>query len=186
MGESRNRGGVSSSGESPAGETAHSGLAFRNCVMRERDCSLGRLAVSPRKQKQNETGQNPNGKPPVNSTQDAAATGLGLVMVLFVLAVGLAFYVFFSYCFKRICEKTGHNPGILIWIPIVQFIPLLRVAGMAEWMIILLLIPIANIVVMVMMWAKICTARGKSPWLVIMLFIPIVDIAFLPYLAFSE
>ena len=45
---------------------------------------------------------------------------------------------------------------------------------MAAWMIVLLLIPIVNIVVFVIMWAKICEARGKSPWLVIMIFIPIV------------
>jgi hypothetical protein len=43
-----------------------------------------------------------------------------------------------------------------------------------------------NVVVAVMMWAKICEARGKSPWLVVMLFIPFVNLVFVPYLAFSE
>jgi len=110
----------------------------------------------------------------------------GLIVFLFILAIAMGFYVFFCYCYKRICEKTGRNPGVLIWIPIAHFIPLLEVAGMAAWMIVLLLIPIVNIVVFVIMWAKICEARGKSPWLVIMIFIPIVNLAFVPYLAFSE
>jgi uncharacterized membrane protein YhaH (DUF805 family) len=68
----------------------------------------------------------------------------------------------------------------------VNLIPLLQVAKMPVWMILLFLIPLVNLVVAVMMWAKICTARGKSPWLVIMIFIPLVNIAFVPYLAFSE
>jgi uncharacterized membrane protein YhaH (DUF805 family) len=121
-----------------------------------------------------------------HSANDAAVAGLGLAMILVLLIIGLAFYLFYCFCAKRICEKCGVNPGILIWIPIVNFIPLLQVAKMAVWMIILFFIPIANLVVGIMMWAKICTARGKSPWLVIMFFIPIVNLVFLPYLAFSE
>ena len=75
----------------------------------------------------------------------------------------LAVYLFYYYCAKRICEKCGVNPGILIWIPIVQVIPLLQVAKMAVWIILLFLIPIVNIVIGVMMWARICITRGKSP-----------------------
>ena len=120
------------------------------------------------------------------SANNAVATGMGVAMMLVVLVVALAFYVFFCYCAKRICEKCGVTPGVLIWIPIAQLVPLLEVAKMPVWMIILFFIPIANLVVIVMMWAKICIARGKSPWLAIMLFIPVVNIAFIPYLAFSE
>ena len=121
-----------------------------------------------------------------DAQNSALATGVGIVVMLFIIALVLAFYVFMCYCYKRICEKTGRKPGALIWIPIVHFIPLLQVAGMAEWMVILVLIPIVNIVVFVMMWAKICTALGKSPWLVIMIFVPLVNLVFVPYLAFSE
>ena len=129
---------------------------------------------------------NLTGNPTMNSTQETAATGMGIVATLFLLVIILAVYVFFCFCYKRICEKTGRNPGVLIWIPILQLIPLLQAAGMAVWMIILLLIPLVNIVVFVIMWAKICTALGKSPWLVILVFIPVVNIFFVPYLAFSN
>jgi hypothetical protein len=117
---------------------------------------------------------------------ETVAAGIGIVVVLGLLVFALALYVFGCFCLKRICEKCGENPGILIWIPIVQIIPLLKVAKMEIWMIILFFIPLVNIIIGIMMWAKICTARGKSPWLVIMMIIPIVNIAFLPYLAFSE
>lgn len=106
---------------------------------------------------------------------------IGLIFIF-----SLALYVFFSFCLKVICEKCGVNPGVLIWIPIVQLVPVLQVAGMATWMIILFFVPFVNIVVGIMMWAKICSARGKSPWLVLMMFVPLVNLAFIPYLAFSE
>ena len=105
-------------------------------------------------------------------------------LIGFVLAVGI--YVFVCYCLKLICEKAGHQPGVLIWIPIANLIPLLTVAKLPIWFIILLLIPLVNLVVIIVMWVKICQARGKPGWMVILLLIPLVNLIFIPYLAFSE
>ena len=104
----------------------------------------------------------------------------------FALLIALALYLFFCFCGKRICQKAGRDPGALIWIPILQLIPLLQAAGMAAWMIVLFLIPLVNLVLGVMMWAKICVALGKSPWLVILMFVPLVNLVFIPYLAFAD
>jgi hypothetical protein len=123
----------------------------------------------------------------MNETANSAvSTGIAAGAALFLIVICLALYVFFCFCCKRICEKCGVTPGVLIWIPIAQIVPMLQVAKMELWMIILFFIPIVNIVVGIMMWAKICQARGKSPWLVILMFIPIANIIFIPYLAFSE
>src|SRR5262249_15096048 len=54
------------------------------------------------------------------------AQGLALLFLGFVVGV----YVFTCHCFRKICQKTGEEPGILIWIPLAQFIPLLRAAQM--------------------------------------------------------
>ena len=116
----------------------------------------------------------------------AMVAGLGIVAVLVLLVISLAFYVFFCFCCKRICEKCGKDPGVLIWIPIVNLVPLLELAGLPVWMIILFFIPLVNIVMGVLMWAKICVARGKSGWLVVLMFVPIANLVFIPYLAFSE
>jgi uncharacterized membrane protein YhaH (DUF805 family) len=121
-----------------------------------------------------------------NNASAAAITAMGFGLLMFLLVICLAFYVFYCFCAKRICEKCGVNPGILIWIPIAQLVPLLQAAKMQVWMIILFLVPLINMVVGIMMWVKICQARGKSGWLVILLFIPIANIVFFPYLAFSE
>lgn len=121
-----------------------------------------------------------------DTTQTVTGTMFGLGMLMFIIVFALAFYVFACFCYKRICEKCGVTPGVLIWIPFVHFIPLLEVAKMPVWTIILLFIPLVNLVFVITLFAKLCIAREKSGWLVIMLFIPIANLIFLPYLAFSE
>ncbi|MGA9778977.1 MAG: DUF5684 domain-containing protein [Limisphaerales bacterium] len=121
------------------------------------------------------------------NTAAATAMGLGMILfMLFILVIAVAVYVFFCFCCKRICEKCGVNPGVLIWIPIANLVPLLQAAKMPVWMIILFFIPLVGLIISIMMWVKICQARGKSGWLVILLFIPIANLIFIPYLAFSE
>jgi len=112
--------------------------------------------------------------------------GIGLIAFFVVLAIGVAVYIFISYCYKLICLKTGKDPGAIIWIPVVRYIPLLQIAKMPEWLVVLLLVPFVNIVVFILMWAKVCEARGKSPWLVILFFVPIANIVLIPYLAFAD
>jgi len=112
--------------------------------------------------------------------------GLGLLALVIAAVLFVALYILLSFCYKRICEKRGKKPGALIWIPIVRMVPLLQIAGMPDWFIILLLLPLVNFVVFLVLWARICTVLGKSPWLVIMFFIPILNLVLIPYLAFSD
>ncbi len=107
--------------------------------------------------------------------------GIGFFGIL--VAIGL--FVFFSYCLQAICEKVNHDPGVLIWIPFVQLIPMAQVAGINPLLLLLYFIPFVNIAFMLYHWAKVCIAIGKSPWLVIMMLIPLVNLAFLPLLAFT-
>jgi hypothetical protein len=103
-----------------------------------------------------------------------------------VLGVVLAFYLFYAFCLKRICDRCGEPSGILVWIPILNIIPMLRAAGLPVWMFVLYLIPVINCGLFVVMWARICQRRGKSAWLVLLMFLPVVNLLFVPYLAFSE
>ena len=121
-----------------------------------------------------------------DETTSAVFLGLGMVALLVVLCLSVALYFFSSFCYKRICEKCGVTPGVLVWIPIVRLVPLLEVAKMPGWMIILFLVPLANIVVFFMMWAKICVACGNSGWLVLLFLVPIANIVLIPYLALSK
>ena len=107
----------------------------------------------------------------METTQSTSPNWLvfGLVFAVLVLAAGL--YIFYSYCMKLICQKAGHEPGVLIWIPLVQLVPLLKVAGFPVWFIILFFVPLVNFIIGIVMWVKICQARGKSGWLVVLTFV---------------
>ena len=130
----------------------------------------------------------PKGNPMTDNDNIHAAAGalFGFGLLMFILVFALAYYLLACYCFKRICEKCGKQPGAIIWIPFVHFIPLLEIVQMPVWTIVLLFVPLANVVWIIWLYAKLSMARGKSGWLVIMLFVPFVNLAFLPYLAFSE
>ena len=116
----------------------------------------------------------------------AGALAFGGAVLLVILAFALVVYLFVSFCYKRICEKAGHQPGILVWIPLAQFYPLVVAAGLPGWMFILALIPFVNIVFFFVLWFKLFEARGKPGWLVVLFLIPLAPLILIPYLAFSE
>jgi hypothetical protein len=111
---------------------------------------------------------------------------LGRWLALLFLGLIIGLYVFACHCYSRICEKAREEPGVLIWIPLVQFVPLLRVAQMPPWTVILLIVPLINIVLIFTLWAKICVALGKTPWLVLLLLVPIANLGLIVYLAFCD
>lgn len=105
-------------------------------------------------------------------------------IISFIASVAL--YFFFCYCAKSICENAGIEPGFMIWIPLVQLIPLVHAAGLDPWFTLAYLVPIVNVIFLFYHWARICIALDKSPWLVVMMIVPIVNLAFIPYLAFTS
>lgn len=112
------------------------------------------------------------------------AAGAIIMMVVF-LFVFLALHIFMSFCMKKVCEKCGKDPGVLIWIPILQLLPIMEIAGMQTWMIVLAFLPIANIVFGVMLILGIAKARNKPPAIAFVIAI-FCGIAFWPWLAFTE
>lgn len=97
----------------------------------------------------------------------------------------LVFYLFFSYCAALICRKTGNEPGPLIWVPILQILPLLRAAGMAPVWFIAWLLPVVNIIAQIVWSFKISEARNKGPLTAIFLILPFTNVFAFLYLALS-
>jgi len=113
--------------------------------------------------------------------------GVNLQTFLIVVgAVSLLFHFFYSFCFHLICTKVGQQPGVLVWLPLLQVIPLHRSAGISPWLILLYFIPLIGLFVFVYWCVKICHARGKSAWLVVLVFLPLLNLLFIPYLALSS
>jgi len=105
-----------------------------------------------------------------------------MMMALGVLAF---LYLFFSYCAMLICKKAGTEPGLLVWIPIVQIYPMVRAAGMSGWWSLAWFVPVINIVAQVMWCIKIAQVRGKGVLTTIMLILPVTSFFAFLYLAFS-
>lgn len=106
--------------------------------------------------------------------------------VVAVIAASLMLHLFCSYCCLLICQKTGNNPGMLVWIPLVQAVPMLRAASMSVWWLGALFLPGLNLVAWILWCVKIVQARHKTMPLAILLLFPLTSwFAFL-FLAFSE
>lgn len=106
-------------------------------------------------------------------------------ILIFMLVIGLAVHLFFGYCFKQIALKTGHEEDAgLWWIPIVNLLIPIRVAGKPGWWLLLMLVPFVNIVVNIIIWMAVAEARGKENWWGIVA--ALVSIVGIPYIALSD
>jgi hypothetical protein len=110
----------------------------------------------------------------------------GSTLIFAVLGIVLLIYLFHCYCFMLICRKTGKLPGILVWVPVVQLLPLLRSAGMSGWWFLGYFVPGLNIVTQVLWCFNIAKARGKSVWVGVLLLLPFTGLFAFLYLAFSN
>ncbi len=123
-----------------------------------------------------------SGKPGINGL--AAMVPLWFVLTFF--GIFILSYLFHSYCSMLICRKAGHEPGVLVWLPIVQMIPMFRAAGMSPMWLIAMLIPGVCFVPIITWCFKIAAARGKSVLTGILLLLPITSFFAFLYLAFSS
>lgn len=112
-------------------------------------------------------------------------SSLAIKTVLIIL-VGLIVVIWLlnAYCFHVICKKVEVEPGVLVWIPFLQYFPIFRAAGLPALCCLLLLVPMINVVVYIVLLTKLAQARGKSGWWAVIgiIFYPLYII----YLAFSE
>lgn len=61
----------------------------------------------------------------------------------------------------KIYTKAG-KPGWASMVPIYNYVVLFQIAKMSPWLILLLLVPIANVVVLIMLYVNLSKAFGKS------------------------
>ena len=145
-------------GYSVAGAAKHSTNTAVAWTKRE----VARLAGPEVKALETRLQQKWSGHPPA----EAVLRGMiGPQQVLAFLGVLLAFHLFYSYCCLLICRKTGNPGGFWVWVPLFQFLPLLRAAGMSRWWFLACFVPLLNLVPAILWPLKIATARGKSVWI---------------------
>ncbi|MBU2535874.1 MAG: DUF5684 domain-containing protein [Chloroflexota bacterium] len=99
---------------------------------------------------------------------------------------GLAIYVWLALTLHIIANKTGTRNAWLAWIPIANLYLTCKVAGHSGWWTILFFIPLVNIVLGVIVWMGIASARKHPSWLGILMIIPVVNLIIPGILAFTE
>lgn len=105
-------------------------------------------------------------------------------MIIVMMIVGLALWLFFGYCFKRIAEKAGVTETSIWWIPIVNLLLILRAANKPSWWLVLFLIPFVNFIVSFIVWIDVSRNLGHGTgWGVVAVILSIIGI---PYLAFAD
>lgn len=101
------------------------------------------------------------------------------------IGLGIAAWLFHSYCCLLICQKAGSEPGPLIWVPVLQLLPLLKAASMSLWWFFAFLVPGINLIAQVVWFFKIAQARGKGLGMALLLVFPLTCPFAMLYLAFS-
>jgi len=105
---------------------------------------------------------------------------------LFVLLFGLAAYIYLSLALQTMANMTRAGNAWLAWIPIVNIILMLNIAKKPLWWIVLCLIPLANIVILILVWMGLAEARGRARFWGLLMIVPLVDSIVPGYLAWSD
>ena len=107
-------------------------------------------------------------------------------MLLFILVLAAACYVYVALALSTIATKTNTENPWLAWIPIANVVLMLNIAKKPVWWIILFLIPFVSIVIAIIVWMGVAEARGKPNWWGILLIVPVVGLIVPGYLAWAD
>lgn len=129
-----------------------------------------------------------------DTISDKQAALAGLVFGFFIITIlCILFYIYSALCLQFIAKKTNREPTWLAWIPIANLFLMCKIASIAYWWLLLLLlafIPIIGFLVTIgffgFLWYKIALTRNKPGWLGALSIIPIANLVIMGYLAFSD
>ena len=114
------------------------------------------------------------------------AAALAGTMLMFLLGVLLAGYIYMALALQTIADKTSTPNPWLAWIPIANAILMLQIAKKPLWWFLLFLIPVVNIVIAILVWMGIAEARQKPNWWGILMIVPIANLVVPGYLAWAD
>ena len=121
-----------------------------------------------------------------SSDDQVAQTVFAGAFLIVALVFGAAAYVYFALAIQTIAKKTGTQNAWLAWIPIVNVFLMLDIAKKPMWWFLLFLVPLVNLVMIVIVWMGVATARKKPEWWGILSIVPIANLVVPGYLAWSD
>ncbi len=127
-----------------------------------------------------------------NLTSDQVATlGMGAFFgayIVFMFILVVIVYVVMALSLSKIAMKTKTNVAHawFAWVPILNVILMLNVAGYSGWYMFVLMVPFVNIIFAIYVWMKISKACGKPDYLGILMLVPLANIILPLYLAYGD
>jgi hypothetical protein len=112
--------------------------------------------------------------------------GLGFIGIAISSLMGIAAYVYTSLAYMKIAKKLNHPNSWFAWIPILNIVLHLQLAGMSGWYILLMLVPVANVVVYVIAMMNICEKLDKEKLLGLLVLVPFANFILLGILAWGK
>ena len=106
-----------------------------------------------------------------------------LLINIFVFLVFVAWYLGTAFFLKQLAEKIGTGDSGWAWIPILNILLVLRIAGWSLWTFFALILPVVGIFVWIAVWFSICSKVGRSRWLTLTMLYPFANTGGLAYLA---
>lgn len=121
-----------------------------------------------------------------SSDNQAAQAVFAGVFLIVVLVIAAAAYIYIALALQTIAKKTGTQNAWLAWIPIINIFLMLDIAKKPMWWFVLFLIPLVNIIMSVIVWMGVATARRKPEWWGILMIVPLANLVVPGYLAWAD
>jgi hypothetical protein len=120
-----------------------------------------------------------------------ASNGGLVIAYLIILLIGIAAYIFTSYCLMKMAEKLGVPNGWFAFIPFLNYWLLCQMDEKENsWFIIMLIFsfcfPIVTMVMAILIMMDVAEKLGFESWWGILLIIPIFNFYVVYKLAFTE
>src|SRR5579862_185431 len=91
--------------------------------------------------------------------------------LIFVIAV----YVLSAYPIYVMGQKTDSDHAWFAFVPILNLVLLLEIAGKDLWWLILFLIPCIGLIVWIIVWMAVAEEMDKPSWVGVLMLIPVVS-----------
>ncbi len=106
----------------------------------------------------------------------------GIIFPLILLGI----YIYVSYMLYKIAEKTGTPNSWFAFIPLLNIILIIQMAGKSLWWILAMFVPIVNVIVIVWLWMQIAEKVHRPAWWGILMVIGPVNLILLWFMAFRD
>ena len=119
------------------------------------------------------------------------ATGIAAlagIWLFFWVIFGLGSYIWIAICLYKIAQQQKAENPWFAWIPILNIVLMLEIAKKPTWwLIMILIVPVANIVFLIMLYVELLKVLGKpSWWVVLMILVPFAYHVIFGILAFEK